>query len=151
MSMMAERTRAVQAHAAAAWSVVSDMAGYADHAEGLAETTITAGSGLGAIRRCVDTSGADWQETCVLWDPGSRFAVEVDVGSYPLKFRTLFSAFRGTWWVEEQEGETVVGIRFEADLRRLAATMRRQIEQKIAHDLDDILESYERAMAGMGD
>jgi hypothetical protein len=146
--MAVERTRVVAADAEAAWAVVSDMGGYANHVNGLAETSMVEGAELGSVRRCVDTSGADWQETCVAWLPGSRFTVEVDVASYPLKFRTLFSAFRGTWWLDELEGETVVGIRFEAELRRVATTMRRQIEQRIEHDLDDILSSYDTAITG---
>ncbi len=147
MKLIVERTSVVDASPDAAWSVISDMAGYADHVDGLAETTVVAGSELGAVRRCVDTSGADWQETCVVWDPGSTYTVEVDVDTYPMKFRTLFSAFRGSWWVTEQDGQTLIGITFEADLRRLARPMRGQIEQRIEHDLDAILESYDRSTA----
>lgn len=146
MTLAVERSRAVAADPEAAWSVISDMAGYADHVDGLAETRIVEGSGLGAVRRCVDTSGADWQETCVAWEPGRSFSVEVDTASYPLKFRTLFSAFRGTWWVEPIDGETIIGIRFDADLRRMARAMRSQIEQRIERDLDDILGSYATAI-----
>ncbi len=146
MSLTVQRTRVVRADAAAAWSVVSDMAGYADHAPGLSETAVVQGSELGSTRRCVDTSGADWRETCVAWDPGSRFTVDVDISSYPAKYRTLFSSFQGTWWVEELNDETVIGIRLQAELRGLAKGLRRQIEHRIAHDLDGTLESYERSI-----
>ncbi len=147
MKLIVERARIVDSSPDAAWSVISDMAGYADHVDGLAETTVVAGSELGAVRRCVDTSGAEWQETCVVWDPGSRYTVEVDVDTYPMKFRALFSAFRGSWWVAEREGRTVIGITFEAGLRRLAQPMRGQIERRIEHDLDAILESYDQSTA----
>ena len=146
MNISVERTRPVTVDIAVAWSVMSDMAGYAAHVDGLAETTVVAGAGLGAVRRCVDTSGADWHETCVVWEPGAGFTVEVDVNSYPLKFRTLFSAFRGTWWVEPRSAGTVIGITFEAELRPLARAMGRQIEHRLTEDLDAILASYEQTM-----
>ena len=146
MKLTVERTRTVDAVVDRAWSVVSDMAAYADHAAGLAETEIIQGAELGAVRRCIDATGADWHETCVMWEPGSQFAVEVDVASYPLKFRTLFSAFRGTWSVTRSAGSTVIGIRFDAELRPLARPLRQQIERRIKEDLDEILESYARAM-----
>ncbi len=149
MTMTIERTRVITGATDTAWLVISDMAGYADHVDGLATTTVK-GSELGALRRCVDTSGAEWQETCVAWQPGSSFTVEVDVASYPPKFKALFSAFRGTWWVRETAGETAIGIRFEAELRSLATAMRGTIERRIGGDLDRILDSYARSVAMSG-
>lgn len=146
MKLGVERTRTVDAAVERAWAVISDMAGYAEHVAGLAETTIVSGSEVGAVRRCVDTSGDDWRETCVVWEQGARLTVEVDVASYPLKFRALFSAFRGTWWVNEVDGETIMGITFEARLRRAGRPLRKQIRRRLEADLDDILESYARSI-----
>lgn len=145
--LIVERSTAVSADVGSAWAVISDMAAYATHVSGLATTTITAGAELGARRRCVDTSGSSWEETCVSWIPESRLTVEVDVSTYPAKFRSLFSAFRGTWWVEAADGGSVIGIRFEARLRPLGRPLRNQIERKIEGDLDQILASYKRSIA----
>lgn len=149
MRMTIERTKTVDAARDAAWAVVSNLDGYADHAAGLAETTVIEGSEVGAVRRCIDTSGADWLETCIRWEPGEQIVVEVDVASYPLKFRSLFAAFRGTWWIREVPNATVIGIRFEADLKPLARPLRDQIERRVRKDLDEILQSYGRALSPM--
>lgn len=49
MKLAAERTRFVAAPTDHAWTVIPDMAGYADHVTGLSETTIIIGSEFGAV------------------------------------------------------------------------------------------------------
>lgn len=80
-------------------------------------------------------------------EPSSRFTVDVDVASYPLEVRALFSAFRGTWWVAEADGGTIIGIAFEARLRPAGRPLRKRIERRLEIDLDEILSSYADSIA----
>ncbi len=73
--------------------------------------------------------------------------MNVDVDTYPLRYRVLFSAFRGTWWVEPVGHQTRIGMRFDATLRNIpgvAKLVDRLVEQSGA-DLDATLASYEAA------
>lgn len=130
------------------WPVIADLDGYAGHAPSLSSTTVLAGAGDGARRRCVDARGRAWEETCVLWEEGRRYAVDVDVATYPVDLRAIFRTFRGTWEVEPRpEGGSTMRMRFSGDVRggragraivdRMAASARR--------DLEATLTSYERA------
>ena len=142
-----ERSKLIDASPDRAWQVIADMNGYQDHVTGLSTTEVVSGDGVGAVRHCVDTSGADWYETCDVWEPGSHYSVDVDVSTYPLKYRALFSAFRGTWSVTPSGDGTVIGMRFDATLRNVpgvAKLVKRLVEQSTA-DLDATLESYEAA------
>ena len=49
-------------------------------------------------RRCTNTTGQDWQETCTVWDEGRRFAVDVDTSDYPYPLRLM----RGLWQVDRR-------------------------------------------------
>lgn len=132
----------------AVWPVIADMDGYADHVSSLAETTVVAGREQGARRRCVDTRGRDWQETCVVWEEGRRYVVDVDVSTYPADLRAVFRSFRGTWEVEPAaDGGSTVRIRFDGDVRggRLGAGIVRRLAASARRDLDQTLDSYIRA------
>ena len=147
-AMTLERTRPVVAPPAAVWEIVADLDGYHAHTDTLRDTVVLTGSGEGARRRCVDAGGADWEEACVLWEPGHRYAVEVDIPTYPLKFRTLFRAFRGTWTVEPAEEGSTVSLRFDAELRRIPgiAKVVEAMAKKNEPVIDAILDSYARAV-----
>ena len=145
-----ERSKLVDTTPERAWDVIADLDGYHRHVRGLRNTDVVSGTGQGAVRHCTDSAGSDWFETCDVWVPGSHYSVDVDVSTYPLKYRALFSAFRGTWSVTPEDGETRIGMRFDATLRRvpgISMLVDRLIEQSSA-DLDATLDSYETAIIG---
>ncbi|HUG07680.1 MAG TPA: hypothetical protein VMP13_02080 [Acidimicrobiia bacterium] len=65
----------------------------------MTETTVISAEGQGAVHRCVDASGSHREETCTIWDPQRRYVMDVDVSTYPARYRTLFRSFTGTWSV----------------------------------------------------
>jgi ketosteroid isomerase-like protein len=70
--------RVVQARPDLVWAVVADVALYAQLATGLSHVEILEGDGQGLRRRCYDTRGRGWNETCTVWEPGRRFQMRVD-------------------------------------------------------------------------
>ena len=90
-----ELARDVNAPAEDAWSVVSDVGGYAEFASTLHRSEVVSGSGLGMVRRCEDADGICWTETCARWEPGRGYAFEVDTTApgYPLPLRTMRGDF----------------------------------------------------------
>jgi ribosome-associated toxin RatA of RatAB toxin-antitoxin module len=147
MSLTVEASRVIDAPLSRVWEIVSDLGGYERHTDTLTETTVVSGAGGGVIRRCVDASGNHWEETCTTWDPERRYVMDVDVSTYPTKYRMLFQRFRGTWSVEPVESRTRVTIKLEADLRRIpgVARLTEKLAERSASDLDAILESYAEA------
>jgi len=95
-----EFSRRIAATPERVWPVISDHQGYADVADNLSRVEIVSGDGLGMTRRCYDTKGRGWNETCVLWDEGRAFSFEVDTSDYPFPLREV----RGTWSVEPEGG-----------------------------------------------
>jgi ribosome-associated toxin RatA of RatAB toxin-antitoxin module len=146
------RSRPIAAPLPAVWAVVSDLDGYHRHAPGLAASAVIAGSGQGARRRCTDTAGASWQETCTVFAAQDRVVIEVDVATYPAKYRALFTAVRGTWSVRPSaDGGTVAELHFDLTLRRLlpGRAARRAVAARFHPEMDAILASYaEQALAG---
>jgi hypothetical protein len=59
-------------------------------------------------RRCTNTAGTGWEETCTLWDEGRRFAVEVDTSNYPYPVAVM----RGMWQVDPAPDASRVTMRF---------------------------------------
>ena len=125
-----------------AWSVVADLDGYHRHVPGLVRSDIVSGAGVGAVRECEDTAGGTWRETVTEWVPGRRVRVDVDVATYPSRFRALFHGFTGEWWTDDGR----VGIRFTATMRNGMGWMASQVEDHLDRDLPGILESYESAI-----
>jgi hypothetical protein len=108
--------REVRASAERVWSVVSDVARYAEVAGTLHKSEIVSGEGIGLVRRCEDKNGICWLETCTRWEPGRAYAFEVDTSApgYPLPLRTM----RGDFEVERvTEGRSKVRIRFTFAVR----------------------------------
>lgn len=147
-----ERSRIIDAPVADVWAIVSDLDGYHRHAATLADTTVLSGTGMGARRQCIDTDGNIWKETCTLWVPEQRYTVDVDVTTYPAKYRVLFRRFTGTWSVAPEGGGTLVTIRFEAELRRFPGlpTLARLLARRSESDIDAILDSYNKTTIRSG-
>lgn len=106
-----ELAREVSAPAERAWSVVSDVASYAQFARTLHRSEVVSGDGVGLIRRCEQANGVCWLETCTRWEPGRAYAFEVDTTGpgYPLPLRTM----RGDFEVDRLSDErSLIRIRF---------------------------------------
>lgn len=76
--------------------VISDVEAYADVAPNLSRAAIESGEGAGMVRRCWDTQGGSWRETCSAWLPGREYRMVVDTSDYPYPF----TAMAGRWSVE---------------------------------------------------
>lgn len=104
--------RRVNAPADRAWSVVSDVARYAEVAGTLHRSEIVSGSGeVGMVRKCEDKNGVCWTETCARWEPGRAYAFDVDTSApkYPLPLRTM----RGDFEVDpDGSSRSTIRIRF---------------------------------------
>lgn len=143
-----ERSLFVGAPVSRVWEVVSAVDDYHRHTAMLARTVIVSGEGKGAVRHCVDVAGREWYETCTTWEQGREFGFEVDVSTYPLSYRMLFRAFRGTWRVEPVDGGAVVTVRFDAGVRRIpgASILAAKLSERAESGLESILESYRVAV-----
>ena len=62
------------------------------------------------VRRCWDTRGGTWRESCTRWEAGRSYTMEVDTSHYPYPFR----AMRGTWSVADAaDGGSRITMRFD--------------------------------------
>jgi hypothetical protein len=103
-------SRVIDASAQRAWKTITDHELYGRVAPNLARVEALTADGPGLERRCYDSFGRGWSETCTLWDEGHQFAVEVDTSDYPYPLAMM----RGTWWAEPvDERRTRVGMRFQ--------------------------------------
>jgi ribosome-associated toxin RatA of RatAB toxin-antitoxin module len=109
--------RVVQARPDLVWAVVADVALYAQLATGLSHVEILEGDGQGLRRRCYDTRGRGWNETCTVWEPGRRFQMRVDTASYPFPLRLLLRSFQGTWSVDPAPEGARITVGFDAEPR----------------------------------
>ncbi len=152
-TLVLQRSRDIPAPVAEVWALVSELDAYHHHVASLAETRVVAGSGQGARRRCVDVTGAAWEESCTVWEPRARVVVEVDVATYPAKLRALFTAVRGTWGVQPIAGGTRAWLSFELRLRPVPglATVMGAFRGRFERQLDEILASYARSLGQAGD
>jgi hypothetical protein len=107
-----EVTRTLRGSADEVWKVVTDHEAYGRVAPNLSKVKATGPNGPELTRRCWDTRGKYWDETCSLWDEGRRFVVDVDTDTenYPYPLQSL----RGEWRVAQiDDSHTSVTIRFE--------------------------------------
>lgn len=126
------------------WDVVTDPEVYADVAPNLAEVTLLSDPGPGMERRCVDTAGNVWTETCTRWEDGRAFAVAVDVETSDFH-RRWFSRFEGTWACEERADDVIVTIAFEFETRYgpLGSLVAKGVEWKGASIVEAIFDGWE--------
>ena len=89
--------RIIDAPAAAIWEVISDVERYADYAPNLSKAHKTS-EGPTPARRCYDTDGRGWNEACLFWEEGTRYAYIIDTADYPYPFIQM----KGTWGLEPQ-------------------------------------------------
>jgi ribosome-associated toxin RatA of RatAB toxin-antitoxin module len=149
-----EASRAINAPAEEVWKAISDVGAYANVTKSLSRSEILSGEGLGMRRRCHDQGGRSWEETCTLWEEGSRYRFEVDTASYPLRLRLLLRSLEGTWAIEPIDRRSKVSMRFDADFRlgplgrALGRLMRRSAKAECEHILAQWQLSVESPQSG---
>lgn len=148
-SLQVRAVQIIDAPVSLVWEIVADLDAYHRHVGSLAESTVVEGAGEGAQRRCVDTAGSTWTETCTVWDPERRYVIEVDVSSYPLKYRGLFRAFKGTWVLEPNGQGAQLNLTFDIELRRVPglSALTGRLGRRARSDVEDIATSYAAAAA----
>ena len=88
--------RRVKAHEDVVWKIISDVGGLADVAPHVSRVEVLGGSKVGLRRRVYDRRGLSWIETCVAWEDGSHYTMEVDPSEYPFPYKALQATFRLT-------------------------------------------------------
>lgn len=106
--------RTVDAPIAVVWDVITDHDLYAEAAPNLSTVDIIEGEGDGMVRRCVDTNGNEWTESCTRWETHRAYAVTVDVDHSEFH-RHLFTRFEGEWCLSEHDDGVRITIMFEFD------------------------------------
>lgn len=108
--------RTVDAPRALVWDVITDHDLYAEAAPNLSTVEIVQGDGEGMVRRCVDTEGNEWRETCTRWNGERRFGVSVDVEDSDFH-RRLFTRFDGEWRLAEADDGIRITMTFDVEPR----------------------------------
>jgi ribosome-associated toxin RatA of RatAB toxin-antitoxin module len=136
--------RRIDATADEAWKVIADVEGYHRLAAVLSRVELLAGEGEGMERRCYDTRGRGWTETCTLWQEGSRYTFAVDTSTYPPPLRQLLRRFEGTWTVEPEGSASRIGAHFRVEPRFGFAgrALLRLMGRKAKQQLDDLLDRW---------
>ena len=93
------------------WQVISHQEAYADVADNIQSVAVVSGAGKGMVRRCADTKGRTWRETCTGWDEGKGFAFDVHTGApdYPYPI----AALSGEWFLAPTDRGTMVHMVFK--------------------------------------
>src|SRR6266542_1975188 len=90
------------------WPPLTDHELYGRLAPNLTTVEVISAAGEPLRRRCTNTAGDGWEETCTLWEDGRRFAVDVDTGHYPYPILLM----RGLWQVDPHPAGSRVTMRF---------------------------------------
>jgi ribosome-associated toxin RatA of RatAB toxin-antitoxin module len=103
-----ERARVLDAPPEQVWPLLTDHNLYGRLAPNLSSVDVISEPTGPLRRRCTNTGGRAWEETCTLWDDGRRFAVEVDISNYPYPLLMM----RGLWQVDPHPAGSRVTMRF---------------------------------------
>jgi len=97
------------------WHVMSDHERYADVADNLSKVEIVSGDGVGMVRKCFDTAGKSWSETCTLWEEGRAFAfrVHTEAEDYPYPIAGL----SGEWSLSQRNEGTQLHLTFRVEAK----------------------------------
>ena len=138
-----EFERLVEIRSSLAWQVVADVVGYANYASNLSKASVE-GEGLGMKRRCWDTRGQSWLETCTLWETGERYSFEVDTSVYPYPFKVM----KGTWRVKAEGDKTLITMRFDYEPKYglVGKWLVSQQQGRFRALAEDLLNNWEKAM-----
>lgn len=146
--MRFEDSRAFDAPLEVVWDVITDPELYAAVAPNLSRVETVSGEGEGMVRECADTDGQAWTETCTVWEPYERYAVEVHVDDSPFH-RRLFHAFAGAWAMTATGAGVVVTMTFEYEPRYgpLGWIVGKALEREGRHLTQAIFDGWEREIA----
>lgn len=136
--------RTVDAPAPVVWDVITDHELYGEVAPNLSTVEVLDGEGVGLIRRCVDTNGNEWTESCTRWEDGRGFAVSVDVEQSDFH-RRLFSRFEGAWWLSEHEDGVQITMEFSFDPKYgpLGVLVSKFLEYRASPIVAELLDRWE--------
>lgn len=140
--------RLFQAPRHVVWAVITDPAVYATVAPNLSAVEILAGEGAGMVRKCVDTSGNTWTESCFHWEERQQFAVAVDVASSDFH-RRLFTRFEGEWRLTNERAGIRVTMEFTFDTKYgpLGSLLGQYLAYKARPLIDAIFDGWEAEIA----
>ncbi|WP_136601328.1 type II toxin-antitoxin system RatA family toxin [Salinigranum halophilum] len=108
--------RTVDAPRTVVWDVITDHELYGDVAPNLSSVSVVEGKGEGLIRRCVDTDGNEWTESCTHWEACQSYAVSVHVEN-SVFHRRFFTRMDGEWRLSEHDDGVRITITFDFDPR----------------------------------
>lgn len=108
-----ESRRVMDAHVSEVWPVITDHDLYGRLAPNLSKVEVISDTGQPLRRKCVDSSGHGWEESCTLWEDQHRYAVQVDTSDYPYPV----SSMHGLWQADPAPNGTLVTMRFVYALR----------------------------------
>ncbi|MGF1647068.1 MAG: type II toxin-antitoxin system RatA family toxin [Kineosporiaceae bacterium] len=100
----------IEAPPGTVWPLIADHDLYGRLAPGLASVEVVSEPGEALRRRCTNSQGSGWEETCTLWEEGRRFAVEVDTSEYPYPIGRM----QGLWQVDPDPSGSLVTLRLAA-------------------------------------
>jgi carbon monoxide dehydrogenase subunit G len=141
--------RRVDAAPATAWRVLTDPDRYAAAVPALHAVDYLDDSGVGLRRRCTGTDGATWVERAVVYDPGRRLSMAIDVADSPTH-RRLFEQLVGDWQVTPTGEATRLDLTFDYDLkygplgRLFTPLANREFRSLATTTLDDLAVEMER-------
>lgn len=139
--------RRVDAPPSVVWEVMTDHDLYGEVAPNLASVEVIEGEAEELVRRCVDTDGNDWTESCLWWAPGEGFAMAVDVADSAFH-RRLFTRFEGEWRLAETADrvEVTMTFRFEPRYGPFGRLIAWYFAYRAPGIVDAILDRWERAI-----
>lgn len=139
--------RSVDAPRDAAWAALADPAAIGEVAPNLRRAT-TEGEGEGMRRRCWDTDGRGWDETCTAWVEGERYTFEVDTATSESPVHRLFDGFAGTFGVADRQGGATVWVEFDLEPRfgPLGALLVRLARPMVRRGAGAMLDEWAAAM-----
>ena len=142
-----EYRRTVDASASIVWDVITDHELYAEATPNLERVDVIEGEGDSMIRRCVDTAGNEWTETCTYWTAGERFSVSVDVAGSDFH-RRVFSRFEGEWGLSESADgvEIIIAFDFEPRFGPLGRLISKYLAYKAPFLIEPIFDRWESAI-----
>lgn len=149
--MRFEDSRAFDAPPEVVWDVITDPGLYAEVAPNLSRVEILDGAAEGMVRECADPDGRSWTETCTVWEPLDRYAVEVHVDDSPVH-RRAFHSFAGEWAMTERADDVLVTMTFEYEPRYgpLGWLVGKALEREGRELTQAIFDGWEQELAARG-
>lgn len=136
--------RTVDAPRAVVWDVITDQELYGQLAPNLSSVTVVEGAGDGMTRRCVDTNGNEWTESCTHWEENESFAVSVHVDK-SVFHRRFFTRMDGEWRLSEHGDGVRMTITFDFEPRYgpLGVVISKYFEYKAPVLIETIFDGWE--------